>query len=328
MLKIISKIKDNSSAKSILGSGIVGLIIKVGAAALSLLMFAAIARVTSTEDFGTFGFAFSLATVLAVVGSMGQRMFGLKTAAILHDSGDIAEMSKVLLSGIFIVTCGTLLASVFFYALSPEDLMSGGVATILTTSLLAISLALIEYIVHFFRGFRSVAASLLLRDILWRVVVILFCCFVAIFASTVDAITVILFMAVALIFISAAQVLLDPVGRQIFKSRLNLSRILLDNVRSSRFLWGTSIVQTVGGPVLTPVILGFILSPKEVGPFFAAMRIALVMDLFTMAASMVISPMVARMVEFDKRDDLQSSLSLSSLAVSLATTILDRKSVV
>jgi O-antigen/teichoic acid export membrane protein len=319
-MSLLGKLRQKDSLMRLLRGGFVGLMIKGGAAALSLLMFAAIARVTDTAAFGVIGFCFSLATLLAVYGSVGQRMMALKDAAIAHDAGDAHALSLTAKSSMLIVVFGTFLMGILVFPAAGFGIIDLSPALIWTTIALAVALALGENVVHYFRGFRSVAFSLTPRDILWRAVVLGVCVTCGFAAIHLSALVVLWIMAISLTLLCGAQFLSDPATRHPVPFG-ELARAIALRVRVGVHLWGTSAIQTVSGPVLAPVILGVMISPDEVGPFFAAFRIALVLDLFTMASSMVIAPMVARGSAQGRLEDIQATLRHSVLLVSGATCL-------
>lgn len=72
----------------VLAQGAVAFVVKVLAALLSFLMFMAISRALPEAAFGEFGFAFSLVTMSALIGSFGQR------SMILRFAGPIRRMPR------------------------------------------------------------------------------------------------------------------------------------------------------------------------------------------------------------------------------------------
>lgn len=310
----------NENRRRLFTSGLLGLTIKVLAAVLSLAMFAAIARVTSTEDFGSYGFAFSLATLLAVAGSFGQRMFVLKEGAVLHAAGDAEGLAATGLAGVVIVASGTLGFALVAKLCDMQGWIALGDGIWAAMAALALALALAEYCTHLFRSFRSVAFSLVPRDILWRGAVIAICALSAL-GSGLGAVSALLASALSLLVMIGAQYLWAAETRASLRLGILRRLRLGTSLRAARHLWGTSLIQTIGGPVLAPVLLGLVLTPADVGPFFAAMRIALVMDLFTMAASMVVAPVVARQIRTGELASLQKVLSQSVIGVSAATGV-------
>jgi O-antigen/teichoic acid export membrane protein len=68
------------------------------------------------------------------------------------------------------------------------------------------------------------------------------------------------------------------------------------------------------------VIMGLLISPEETGPIFAALRIALLLNLFLLAANMVASPSISRMYHEGRIAEVQrtcTSIAIMSTATSL-----------
>ncbi|CAD0186665.1 hypothetical protein RUESEDTHA_03574 [Ruegeria sp. THAF57] len=315
---MLKRINGNKRLMRLLGGGFVGVLIKGSAAGLSLAMFAVLAWVTDTESFGIIGFCFSLATLLAVAGSFGQRMMSLKDAAIAHGNADDSRLALTGQSSTVIVCLGTFLFVLLLWPARNMGWIELDPKVFVAMAGLAVTLALAENTVHFFRGYRSIAFALIPRDLIWRLAVMTLCAIALIASFTVSATAALWILGLPLLGLIGAQLVSDPILRRrpSFRSLMSESR---RRVRNGLPFWGTSMIQTVSGPVLAPVILGVMMSPDAVGPFFAAFRIALVLDLFTLASAMVVAPLVAKGHANGQYEDMQASLRYSVFLVSAAT---------
>lgn len=319
-MNILYRIRNNHVLLRLLGGAGAGVLIKAGAAGLSLAMFTVLAWVTDAESFGVVGFCFSLATLLAVGGSFGQRMMSLKDAAIAHARADNQALSIIGKSSLAISFWGTSGLSLLIIPAWALGVLELDFWVFVAMGLLAAALAFAETAVHFFRGYRSVAFALLPRDILWRLAVLITCCAVLAMSLQLSAAAALWLMGLSLLMLTGLQVLSAPHLRSPTPGP-QVAAAARARLRAGLPLWGTSLVQTVSGPVLGPVILGMVISPDEVGPFFAAFRIALVLDLFTLAAGMVVSPLVARGHANKSFSEVHTTLRYSVVLVSLATFI-------
>ncbi len=319
MYKINFRLKSNRPMIDMFRIGLVGVLVKAVSALLAIGMFAAIARITTADDFGVFAFAFSVASLLAVAGSFGQRMFGLKMAAIHHAREEISCLQGVFIFGLSSVAVGCAMSGLIFYTatnLFPHEPWAG---YYWPTLALVFAMGFAEYLANFFRGYRGLVFALGPRDILWRLSVIAVCLFVGL---THSAVTI-----SGLLYVSASALVLLAVGQIVFSR--DARGLLMFNIRSelrpvswaknSLGLWATSMMHTVSGPILPPVILGVVLSPEEIGPFFAALRISLALDLFTVAMNMVIAPVVAKTSADNEADKLQKTLARAMLVVAPPT---------
>lgn len=311
----------NALQKKILNGGVAALGIKVGAAAFQFLLFLALANAMSGEDYGLLGFGFSLATLIAVIGSFGMRMLSLKNIQI-YKSDDQPEKAKGLLrDGTKMVLGGTFgfgILACAFLMIFRGDLTAGYLTTVM---FLSISIALAEYFAFVLRGYEKVMLALAPRDIIWRILVVLVC-LPAIFGvmPMLNATSALLIMSALLVVIVFIQIQRFGPTRlgEIFGGFAALDR---QSWRKSALgLWGVSVIQ-VAAPNLTVVVLGLLLAPSETGPVFAALRIALLLNLVLLAANMASSPFIARLFHEGKTEALQKICSTIALLASATAAV-------
>ncbi|MGZ2256678.1 lipopolysaccharide biosynthesis protein [Roseobacter sp. A03A-229] len=294
------------------------LVIKVGAAGTSFLMFLALAQALPADAYGQFGFAFALATLLSVLASFGQRGLALKYASIYLGNDDVPALAGLLRFGFaFILGLGVLAC----VAVAIVGAMMGN-PYLIAVGPLALALSIAEYQAHFLRAYGNMALALAPRDIGWRVLVIL----IALAAmdgllQMTTAQTALALMAATLLLISAAQLFFYAPMRRLIRT----SAPVPDTTRSewrhaSVGLWGTSFVQTAG-PNLAVVILGLFTTPDETGPFFSALRIAMVLSLFLIAANMAGGSLIARSYAARDRALLQRICTSVARLTSIPTAL-------
>lgn len=280
-----------SPLAALLRQGFLALIIKVGAAGLSFLMFLALARALPEAAFGQFGFAFSLATLLSVLGSFGQRTLALKYASVYVADEDRGTLAALMRFGYrYILIAGAALCIV----VAAIGLGTGPTYLIMVGPL-ALALSLAEYQAHFLRAYGNMAVALAPRDILWRLMAILFALATLWgFIDNASALTVLVMLTITLLMICAGQLMMHAPMRALLYTPATASSETRRRWRHASFgLWGTSFVQSAG-PNMAVVLLGLIITPAETGPFFSALRVAMVLSLFLMAANMAGAPVIAR----------------------------------
>lgn len=311
----------NPIFQKIVGGAFASLFVKVGAAGFQFLLFLALANAMSSDDFGLLGFGFSIATMLAVAGSFGQRMLTLKNIQIYLSDGREDLMRGVLRIGVKIVCVGTVILGIISCALL------GVVRTDLTFDFLAavaffgLSIALAEYFAFVLRGYEKIMLALAPRDIIWRVLIILLS-LPAIFGlmNLLPATLVIWVMGLSLCGIVLIQIHLFEKTRlvEIFTKPASFERKKWR--KSAIGLWGVSVIQ-VAAPNVTVIILGLLFSPEETGPIFAALRIALLLNLVLLAANMASSPFVARLFHEKALQSLQKICSTIALVATVTSLI-------
>ncbi len=309
-----------SAAQGLLGKllrgGVMALFIKVGAAGFQFLMFLVLARSMSGPDYGVFGFGFSLGTLLAVGGSFGQRMMVLRFLSV-YISEDRAPLARgVLREGFRIVLVGTAVLSLLVALVLPvfeEEVTTG---FLLWTALFAVAMALAEYFAFALRAYETMSLALAPRDVIWRLLVILAALPVALgYLPQLDARSAMALITGLLLAVVLVQTLTHPATRPGALLRAPAEYDRKPWRQASWGLWGTSFVQ-MAAPNLTVVILGLLLSPEATGPVFAALRIALLLNLFLLAANMVASPTISRFYHQGRYEELQRTCSAIALLAS------------
>jgi len=320
MKRVFNLVKSPAFQK-LLVRGSIGLGLKGGAAGMQLLMFAAIARAISADDFGTFGFAFSLATIISNVGSLGQRMYVLKEGAILSDRHEDAALGSLVRESMIAVILGTIAASSLIWVVASFSAVElrGGMG--FATAFLAVGFSLAGLLTHLFRSYRSLVFAFLPRDILWRLAVTIIFVTVPTVFGTLDALSTTLVAGGTLFVMSIWHLLLDPFARKSFTKAFSGAGVV-QRISAAKYLWVTSLLPMIGGAELATVLLGLVTSPSETGMFFAAFRLSLVMELFSRAAYIVVGPMIARFSAAEAKEDLQRVMSQSVIAVTVPGIII------
>lgn len=309
--------KGNKQLIHLVQGSFMALTIKIGAAGLSFLMFVALARAMSVNDFGRFGFAFSLATILAVIGSFGQRALVLRFAAIYEDAGDQARLLGVARFGyrLVIIGCGVLGIILICAGFVWPGLENRGMAIAVGAFTLVLGIA--EYQTCLMRVFSGMVLALLPRDILWRLGVIIPAGLAAFGFLPLFSVNQSLWMiTVILAGVTLAQTLCHPLTRP---PHLLKAKAIYETAQwraPSLGLWGTSFVQ-MAMPNLSVVIVGLMLSPTETGAFFAAWRISMLLNLFLLATNMILAPIFSKTVHKGDIQQAQTMLSLIALFIGL-----------
>ncbi|MGM0584155.1 MAG: lipopolysaccharide biosynthesis protein [Pseudomonadota bacterium] len=312
----VAALARDDLARRLARGGAAALVIKLGAAGLSFLMFLLLARALGAEEFGRFGFAFSLATSLSVVGSFGQRMLVLRYAPAYHAEGDAARLTGVLRHGYAAVTLGGLAMA---GGLAAAALLLPGLADrahLLAAAALILALGLAEYQARALRAVAGMVLSLAPRDIFWRLAVILAAgAWLQAGARPPTAAEALGLVAGLLIGVTLVQAALHPLTRP---RSLLLSPARHERrewMRAARGLWGVSVAQ-LAGPNLAIVLGGLLLAPSETAMLFAALRVAMLLDLVTLAAQMVGAPLISQRWHARDTAGLQRICRLIALATS------------
>jgi len=294
----------------LVGRTVLVLLIKLGAAALSYVMFVAIARSLDAGEFGVFGLAFSTATLGAVVIGFGQKAYILRRAPVLlaaHKPAAVAALNRRALAIFVMLTLAMAglgpVATAFGAAmpLTPLWPWIAGAAGLF---------ALADYQQSAARSAGIFFRALTPRDIIWRMIAIA----VAVAgtgASWMSVHNLFAALVVSLAGLLLLQLALLPPLRPGFGALQSEDRNRLWLAASSG-LWGVAIVQALI-PNLSVLAAGLILDVDTAGRFFAALRTAMLLQIFQMAANLVIAPSISRLKAENDLKRLQKESRLITL---------------
>ncbi|MFK7875487.1 MAG: lipopolysaccharide biosynthesis protein [Paracoccaceae bacterium] len=303
------------------GKSFASLCIKIGAAGLSFVMFVMLARALDATQFGQFGFAFSLATFLGVLGAMGQRNLVLRFVAVAVDQGDIKAARRVTRHSFARVLLGTALIVIALLGVSQVPSFRTQSHVLMAAACLTFSIGLAEFQPHIQRAAGSVLRALLPRDIAARLCMIAFASSV-IFLDYQDltAIDAILFFAACLIILTVLQSfsmdLTHP--RHFFGRSYTKDSNHLEWQSAMWGFWGNSVLNA-SGRNLAIVAVGFLMPAVALSSFFAALRTAMVLELCLMAINIVAAPLLARHLQAGRKSEAQVLCQKVTLLIGIPT---------
>ncbi len=313
----LSALMNSNIAGKLLRGGGVALLLKLGAAVMSFTMLVVLARAMSAEQYGLFGFGFSIATLLSVVGSFGQRNHVMRFAARYIHNNDTPELNGLMRYGLSIVTLGCLALAIALFCAA----LVLGQSYLAAAGLLTLAFGLGEYLPCAMRSFGVVFWALFPRDILWRCLVtavgLLALSWPAMNLTATKALS---FSALLLLAIVAVQFLLRrDIGLRRWRAPWTMTN-RAEWTQAATGLWGNSIVQ-VGAPTLSVVVVGVLLPTDETGSFFAAVRTAMILQIFLMAVNIVAAPLISRYLAQDDMPSVQRMCQMISIGVGVPTIL-------
>lgn len=311
----------NELTRRIASGSLWSLIIKVTSAGFTYAMLALLARAMSTMEFGRFGFAFSLASFLGVVASLGLHTGILRWLPEYEAQGEQAEARRALRwSTAWSLAAGVAvaLAVVLVSAVAP---LRGPRAFLFAGALLVVPLVLAEFVGSALRARGSVIWSQLPRDVLWRLAVLLFVAAVLWRGGSMTAVGGLFLVTVVLIMLIMPQFLLL---RAEYRAPDTPRWASTSNVRTWRAqslaYWGTAVIYASTQYVDT-VLVGAFVSTDQAGAYFAAARTASLTALMLVASNMVSAPLISSAYYAGDRRRLDQVLRLVALFISLPTLV-------
>lgn len=324
LLSRVRHLAQDDVARSLTGKGLITLMIKVASAGLTYAMLVLFAQAMSIPEFGKFSFGFNLATLLAVLASLGAQVGITRWWPEYVARGDIALASSSLRWGLAVTLGGAAVVTALM-------LLGGFVTTLLldakfsflmVAAALVAPLAVADYFANALRAQGNVVLSQVPKDIVWR----LACCIAALAAifwhASFDARTA---------FWVASLLLALLVAYQFLYLRSRLPRALLESGADMRDihgawrrilgpLWGAAILHAMI-QYIDVVLVGLFMSPTAAGPYFAVARTAGLISLMSIASTMVCAPLVSKYVHGGETAELQRLLRIMAVVIALPTLI-------
>ncbi len=281
-------------------------------------MFVAFAHMLNAENYGVFAFSFNLAVVIsAFVG------FGYSTAIMRYWPQYLAQGRPeyaygAVKMGALLTIFGSCLALAI--GLLANNFWMGTNRNYFVVSVLASTFCIGDFAAAVLRAQNSVVASMLPRDVLWRILAPL--CAVAFVwgGYTLDSRLAVYICAFVLMALLAFQI-------AIIKSTINRSFVRLAAVsdwagtrKSLLPLWGAGIVFALIQQ-MDVVVVGFLVNGGETGAYFAAQKTAALLSLVLIAGGLVTAPMMASLYEKKQIQELQKLCRQMVIAIAVVTLI-------
>ncbi|QDU63292.1 Polysaccharide biosynthesis protein [Planctomycetes bacterium Pan216] len=303
--------------------GLTALIIKIASAGLSFLMFVLLARAMSIEEYGKFAFGFSLATFLSIVASCGMQTGILRWWPEHESKGELDEANAILCWGIKITAAASIGVALILLLTS---LLSTTVHAFpwycSSAALLIPPLAVAEYVACAFRAQGRVFFALAPRDLFWRLGISVAAGFTLINGTTLDAPSTLSILAILLVLLLSLQLspLLRPYIHFLYSTSTSSLRYK-HHWTNALPMWGAGVIAAAT-QYLDVVLLGLFLSPSDTGPYFAAARLATLLNLVLMASNMISAPTISRYFHSGDHVSLRRSLRYIVAAIAIPTTSL------
>lgn len=293
-----SAFSGNFRLKGIAGKSITALLIKVASAGLTFLMFMAIARSMSRADAGVFGFGYALATFLALVVGLGLKTLALRMVPVYRADNELGHLRGLLLWSYAAIAAASAIVAIGLCAIA----MSGGHSRVYLISVAALVLvmAIADYQQCVLRGSGSVTAALLPRDVLYRAGLVLACAPAVLGLTALPTgrgLTPVVALGIAALLLFGlilAQFLLNSFVRNLVLKGCRPIFTPRSWRRTATGMWGNTVLQS-GFQHAAVVLSGLVLAPAVLAGLFAALKAALLLNFFLVAANLVVAPYVSRL---------------------------------
>lgn len=289
--------------------------IKLSGAILTYFMFVAVAKITDEREFGFFAATFSLASLLAYVGLMGQHSAVLRFWPEWQGRGqyDIATAflwrSLMFASSGLVAIASTLLGIGAVYGVFVREMHWFGLAS--GCALLVVGLGWSEILSGAMRAQGSLWFALLPKEVAWRAFVIASAGFFLEVSGQIGSVE-----AVFLVGVLLAAALLFPsillVHKNMGKSKSALSQEQRLNFRATTMgLWAVTTLSPAISHGVSIFILAM-LGPEDAGAFFSAQRTALLIAVALSGLNQVLAPEISRAFYRNEAKQVQQYVSIAA----------------
>lgn len=315
----------NQTSREALFGSLVTLVIKTSSAGLIYLMFILISRAMSITEFGKFGFSFNIASFFAIVASCGVHV-GINRwwpEYVAKDDGLLAVVA--FFWGLRVTVAAAILASVFVAlgAVVAGQVVRSSQMAVLVGSLLILPLALADYLANAMRAQGSTVWSQLPKDIFWRLVSCGMAAAAIFWGLTVSAEVALVALAGTLLILLVAQLQISlGYVRAVLRTQ-DVDRHIVEAAQRGwvTTAWPIWLVAVLSALVqnVDVLLVGTFVSMTESAQYFAAVRTVGLIGLMHVAATLMLGPVISRLLYSGQVDELQKILRIVMSAVLAAT---------
>ena len=282
--------------------------IKVTGASLTYLMFALIAKASSTTEYGIFSTGFALATICAQISLFGQAQLALREIPRIESKQN--SVLETALSSLCYVRClvGWAATSLILgVACIKLDYLPYFPIVVLT-----LCLALADLQLQLLRGRGHILRAFLPREVIWRssIVGVSLLVIQGIFPE-LSAEYFLLIVGVILLTLLVIQSSTDS-GVSIWKVSIRRMLPLNTHLKDSIEYWINALITTAI-PNISTIIVGIFLSLEDAALFFAATKTSQALQFLPIAMELAGAPQLSRAFATKNHEEAQRLCRLTSL---------------
>jgi O-antigen/teichoic acid export membrane protein len=310
---------------SLLWNSVLALAYRCSGAAIMFVFGVSFARMMSIQEYGALVSLMTFGLVAATIGGVGQQLRVLLEIPSLAARKNYAAIGSIVSQRVRVTCLGgiamTAIGLVLFIVAHGRDGIFGR-WEYSASLLLILPLALIEVQSSLARALGSVNLALLPKEVLWRSLIILLggALFVT-YGDPVKAADVfVIATGVLVLLIVIQEVCLRRLadGHRLLTVALWRSKESTAEVFSaSAPFWVTSIASMLFSTI-DIVIVSVMAGPASAGYYYAANRISLLLDFFLSTFCVPAAPLIARLFDEDKREEIVRVTSGAALAAFIA----------
>lgn len=313
------------SLGGLMASGAVAGAIKLLSAALSFLMFVAIAMVTDVRSFGLFSATYAGASLVSFFAVVGQHSAALRFWPQYAGAGDLPTAHAFMARSILVSLGGMVVSSLGIAAIGFVPALAARTPAwqplCLSAALLNFALSWSEFASCAYRAKGRLVSGLMPRDVVWRALTIA-AVFVLEFAHLqIDAVGATLMTAAILILVTLRQSVV------LVRETVLAERAVLTPAQKAEFndvtmgLWGVTSLPAALGQVAT-LLVAAILGPEIAGAVFVADRTTRLVVLALTGINQALAPEISGAFYGGDRAHVQKITSLTALGSGLIALVI------
>jgi O-antigen/teichoic acid export membrane protein len=297
------------------------LIYRCSGAVVTFLFGVAFARMMSIEEYGVLMSLMTFGFVAATIGLVGQQLRVLREIPTLAARKDYAAIGSIVAKRVSVSCVGgsaVTLACVSIFIVANGHGGTFGRWEHCTSLLLVLPLALIEMQSSVARALGSVNLAVVPKEVLWRLLSMLLggALFITSGHPLQAADVFVIATGVLILLIILQQVYLRHLaeGHRLFTLAVRLSKDRMSDVLATSVpFWVTSIASVLFATI-DIVVVSVMVGPEPAGYYYAANRVALLLDFFLSTFAIPAAPLIARLFDEGRRAEIASVTSGAALA--------------
>ncbi|KRR16791.1 hypothetical protein CQ14_14475 [Bradyrhizobium lablabi] len=306
---------------SLFGKSVLAFVYRCSGAVVTFAFGICFARMMSIEEYGALVSLMTFGLIASTIGLAGQQLRVLREVPVFAARKDYAAIGSIVAERVHVVCLGSISATMIALLIFVAADGRGGIFGRWEHSaslLLILPLALIEMQSSLGRTLGSVNMALLPKDVLWRLIIILLGgALFAVYGHPLQAADVLVIATgVLVLLIAMQQVHLQHLteGHRLLTTAVMRSRERISDVLSTSAPFWVTSVATVSFGAIDIVIVSVIVGPESGGYYYAANRLALLLDFFLATFCVPAAPLIARLFDEGRRTEITRVMSGATLA--------------
>ena len=304
-------------------SGGLSILIKAANGVLAYVMLLAIARSTTTEQYGIFAVAFAIAMTVASIALLGQPMTVTRFWPQWMGQNEPLKARAVLRRSMIITALGLGVAVILMLLGGALDLiveMPWSFSLAAATALFALAFGWAEFSSAGLRAQGFVVIALAPRDIAWRVAVCAIFGGAALAGRSFDAVAIMLAVAGILVVIVFPQIMMllrSSMGATVEHLPTTDRRIISRYSVVLCAITSVNWLRDFAGIVIVSAYLG----AETAGGYFVADRTANLLAFILLAVNLVLAPLISRYYHSGRKDIVRIIVGVTGLMAGFTALI-------